>query len=449
MSISNEVVNVTITLGTRAAQAANFGVAAIFGDAPFNGGKLYELSSEGLSEMVTDGFTVNDRVYLLASAMSSQQPHTDQVLVYKRAALTTNVLEWTPLVTTEGTVYEFDLTYANVTSTITYTVGAAATVNIICDAIEILIDASAAGIAGAAVAPDNATATKLIFTGATPGEPVQITGANPALIKLLDVSTNAGIATDLAAAALDHSFYGFVIDSYSEAENNAAAAWAEANEKIFFAQSADSTNFVDSAGSGVAADFLAAAYNRSTVAQNGDGTSNVGAAALARQLALDPGTSSAAYKALSGETAGALRSGHISNAKGKNVLLYALDDGTPHTWFGKMASGRAIRIQQAIDLLNARIREAVLGVFLSNEYIPMSDNGFALMKGAVSGVLSAFASAGIILPAGGEGGFTVTVPKAATISDADKVAGKLSNLRFSATMPNDMTRVVVTGVVSF
>jgi hypothetical protein len=450
MSISNEVVNVTITLGTRAAAAANFGIAAIFCDAPFVGGKLYELSSEGLSEMVTDGFTVNDRGYLLAASMNSQSPHTDQVLVYGRSALTTSVLDFTPLVTTVGTKYEFDLTYKNVTSTISHTVPVGGnSVNAICDALEILIDASLAGIAGAAVAPDNATATKLTFTGGTTGEPVQISGANPALIKLLDVSTDAGIATDLAAAALDNSFYGFVIDSYAEAENNAAATWAEANEKLFFAHSADSTNVVDSAGTGVAQDFFSSAYNRATVVHNGDMPGNCAACVVARQLALDPGTSSSAFKNLSGVAADALRSTHISNAKGKNVLIYALDDGTPHTWFGKAASGRPIRIQQAIDLLNARIREAVLGTFLSNEFIPMSDAGFALMAAAVRGVLSSFASQGIITPAGETGGFTVTVPKAATISDADKLAGKLSNLRFACTMPTDMLRVEVKGNVNF
>lgn len=444
MPISNETANVTIILGTRAAQAESFDVAAIFCDAPFNGGTLYELSTEGLAEMIADGFLVTDYGYLAAAAMNSQNPHTSRVLVYKRAALTTSVLEWTPLVTTEGTVYTFDLVYKGVSSTITYTVGAAATVNIICDAVEILIDASLAGIAGAAVAPDNATATKLVFTGATPGEPVRVENANPQLIKLLDVSTDAGIATDLAAAALDHSFYGFVIDSFAETENNAAAAWAEANGKIFFAGSADSTNYKDAAGTGVAQDFFAAAYNRSTVATNALGTSFAAPTALARQLALPPGTSGSAYKALTGVTAGAVRSGQITNAKGKNVLLYALNNGTPHTWFGKMASGRAIRIQQALDLLDARIREAILGVFLSNEYVPMSDEGFALMTGAVRGVLSAFLADKIILP-----GFTVTAPKVANISDADKIAGKLPNLKFGCTMPNDMLTVQVLGNVSF
>lgn len=444
MSISNEIASVTIVLGTRAAQEANFGVAAIFCAAPFAGGREYELSTEGLAEMVADGFDDDDRGYVLASVMASQSPHTDTVLVYGRTSLTTSVVDLVPLVTTEGVTLSFDLTYKNVTSTIEYEIPGSATVNTICDALETLIDASDAGVAGAAVAPDNATATKLTFTGGETGEPVILSGINPSHFRVLDTSSNASIATDLAAAALDHSFYGFVIDSFAEAENNAAAAWAEANGKIFFAQSGDTTNTVDAAGSGVAKDFFDAAYNRSTVAVNGAGMSDVGAAAVARQLALDPGTSSAAYKTLSGVEAGAVRSGHITNAKGKNILLYALDEGQAQTWFGKMASGRAIRVQQALDLLDARIREAVKTAFLSNEYIPMSDGGFAIMAAAVRGVLARFQQQRIIEP-----GYTVTVPKVANISDADKIAGKLPNLRFGCLMPNDMLRVEVQGNVSF
>lgn len=445
MSISNLVANVVITLGTRAAQAANFGIAAIFCDAPFTGGRLYELSSEGLAEMVEDGFEPDqDRGYLLAASMNSQSPHTDQVLVYARTALTTSVVDLVPLVTTEGVVLSFELTYLNETSTIEYEIPASATINSICDALEALIDASAAGLAGAAVAPDNATATKLTFTGATPGEPVLLSGFNPKYFSVLDTSTNASIATDLAEAALDHSFYGFVIDSFAEAENNAAAAWAEANGKIFFAHSYDTTNVVDSAGSGVAQDFFTAGYNRSVVVNNFDGPGNCAACVLARQLALNPGTSAASFKSLVGVNADVLRSSYLANAKAKNVLVYALDDGTAHTWNGKMASGRPIRIQQAIDLLDARIREAILATFLSNEYVPMSDGGFALMVGAVRGVLSKFLADGIILP-----GFTVTAPKVADISDADKLAGKLPNLKFACVMPTDMLSVSVLGNVSF
>lgn len=445
MSVSTQVVSVNIVLGTRSPQAENFGIPGVFCNAPYFGGRLYELSSEGLAAMVTDGFTITQRGYKIVESMASQSPHADQVLVYNRTALTTSVVDLTPLVTTEGAVYAFTLTYAGVESDITYTVGAAATVNVICDAIEILIDASTAGIAGAAVAPDNATATKLTFTGATAGEPVMISGFNPAMLTVRDTSADAGIATDLTAAAASDEFYRFVIDSFSEAENNAAAAWAEANKKRFFAHSADTTNIADAAGTGVGKDFATAAYNRAVVVHSNDMPSSAAACLIARQSALDPGTSGYAFKELTGVAADNLTSSHLSNAAGKNVLVYGLDQGSPHTFFGKAASGRSLRIQDAIDLLDARVAEAVLATFLSNEYIPYSDAGFAQMESAVRGVLMAFLAQNIIL----REGLIVTVPKAASASSADKIAGRLNSLKFSCIMPTDLLKVVINGVVSF
>jgi uncharacterized protein DUF3383 len=440
MAISSEIVTGTITLSDRAPQAANFGVPAVFCNAPYIGGQSYEISPEGLAEMITDGFSLNSRGYELVSAMASQSPHTDQVVVYNRSALTTHVVEITPTVLTAGYIYSFDLTYQGVTSTITYTVGVSDTVNLICDALEIAIDASLAGIAGAAVAPDNATATKLIFTADTPGDFIQITGHNPVALKVLDVSTNAGIATDLAAAAIDHEFYAFVIDSYSEAENNAAAAWAEANEKLFLAQSADTTNILDSAGTGVGQDFVTAGYHRSAV-QYGQGS---GAAGLfARQLSQDPGTSSYAFKDIVGETPNALTASQLANAKGKNILPFVIQDGSRMTLFGKAASGRSLRITSAIDFINARIREATLTVFLNAEFVPYSDRGFAQMEAAVRGVLSQVEKRGIIDP-----GWLVTVPVAADQSTANKNAGLLDSVRFNCVLPGDVLKVIYRGSVT-
>jgi len=449
VGVSTQTVTGSIILGTRATQAQAFGTPAIFAKTPYTGGRLYELSSEGLAAMVTDGFAVTSRAYLLASSMAAQSPHTDTVLVYGRAALTTNVLNLTPLVTTIGTIYSFTLTYKGVASDISFTVDTA-TVDAICDSLQALINASPAGVAGITAAGDSGTATKLVLTGGTAGEPVQISNFSLARVKILDVSTDAGIATDLATALSDPnvSFYRFVIDSYSEAENNAAAAWAEANGNMFFAHSADSTNVVDSGGTGVGHDFFAALYNRSVVVHNNDMPGNCAACAVGRQSALDPGTSGYAYKTFAGPSADALTATQLANAAGKNVMVYALDNGTSHTFYGKAASGRALRVQNAIDLIDARVREAVLGVFLSNEYVPMSDEGFAQMQSAVLGVLNRFTIKGrdgFIEP----GTISVTVPKASSISDADKVAGKLSSLRFGCVIPNDMLSVKYQGVVSF
>lgn len=456
MSVSTSVVSLAITLGTRGANAAPFGTPAIFGKCPaaMGGGRLYELSQEGLAAMVTDGFVVTQRVYKLASSMAAQSPHADSVMIFPRALLTTCVLNWTPLNTTEGTIYAFDFTYKGITSSISYTVLSSSSVDIICDAVMALINASAAGTAagGTPAAGDSGTATKLVITGGTTSEPVQISGNNPALAKILDVSTDAGIATDLASAVTfctvnNKSFYRFVIDTFSEAENNAAAAWAEANGQRFYAHSADSTNVVDSAGTGVGNDFFTALYNRASVHHNGDMKGNQAACYVSQAAASNPGEFGAAYKTFSGPAADGLTAGQLSNADGKNINVYALDNGQSHTFFGKAASGRALRVQDALDVIDARIREAILSVFLSNAYVPMSDEGFAQQQAAVLGVLASFEKknrTGFIEP----GSITVTVPKKSAVSASNLTAGLLTPLRFGCVIPNDMVRVVVQGVVS-
>jgi hypothetical protein len=282
MHISSEIVSVAITLSDRAPSAANFGKAAVFCNAPFIGGREYELSPEGLSSMVTDGFATTDRGYQIVSSMASQSPHTDQVLVYNRAANNSQTIRLTPLITTVGYVYSFTVRSGTTETAISFTV-ATATVASIVTGLQALIDP----IAGVAAA-DNTT--HVTITPQSAGTHVQIDGLNPAAATLLDTSTDAGIATDLAAAATAHEFYAFVIDSYGEAENNAAAAWAEANKKLFIAQSADTTNIADSAGTGVGQDFFAAGYHRSAVFHSADMSGNGAAGLVARQLSQDPGT---------------------------------------------------------------------------------------------------------------------------------------------------------------
>lgn len=434
MAISSEIVTGTITLSDRAPQAANFGIPAIFCNAPFIGGKLYELSPEGLAEMVTDGFAVTDRGYLLASSMGSQSPHTEQVLVYNRAANNAQTLTLTPTVTTVGFVYEFEVQVGTTVTEISFTV-ATGTVAAIVAGLVALINP----ITGADAADST---THVTVTPTTAGTHVYINGA-PSALTVKDTSADAGIATDLAAAALVHEFYSFVIDSFSEAEANAAAVWAEANKKLFIHQSADSTDVDASAGSGVGADFFSAGYHRSAVLWTADMAGNAAAGLFARQLSQDPGTSSYAYKDIVGATPDALTTTRLANGKGKNLLLFSLSEGARHTFFGKAASGRSLRVTSAIDFIEARIKEATLAVFLNNEFVPYSDRGFAQMEAAVRGVLSLVESRGIIEP-----GWTVTVPKAADQSTANKNAGLLDAVRFQMVLPGDTLKVVYRGSVT-
>jgi hypothetical protein len=440
MTISSEVVSVAITLADRAPIAANFGTPAIFCNAPYIGGRSYELSPEGLAAMVTDGFALTNRGYLMAQSMCSQAPHTETVVIYNRAANNAQAIDLTPTNTTVGFVYEFELVSGTTAATITFTVVTGTVAAIVTG----IVAAIAASSVSALVTETDST-TKVTVAPTVAGTHIQVNGA-PRELTVKDTSPDAGIATDLAAAALVHDFYAFVIDSYSELEANAAATWAEANAKLFLHQSADTTDWADAAGTGVAKDFSTAAYNRSAVVPTRDMSGNAAAGLLARQLSQDPGTSSWAFKDITGADPDSFTATESTNLKGKNALPFILDSGARHTLYGKAASGRSFRITQAIDLLEARIKEAVLDVFLNNEYVPYSQEGFDQIEAAIRGVLSRFSKprTGFIDPTS----IQVVMPDPATATTADKAAGLINSVRFSCTIPADALRVVVKGTVA-
>ena len=443
MTISSLTATVAITLADRAANAAGFGTPAIFCQAPYVGGKLYELSPEGLAAMVTDGFSASSGVYFrgyqLASQMAAQSPHATNVMVYGRTTTYPSLLRLTPLVTAEGAVYNFDVRIGSLVTSISYAVPAAATVATVVTGLHALVNA----IVGVTSSDDT---THLSISPTTAGTIVQLKGVAPAYATVLDTSGNLGIENDLAAAVADPDtpeFFDFVIDSYCEAESTAAAIWAEANKRPFYAQTADTTNVADAAGTGIGQDFFTAGYNLSSVWHNGDMPGSCAACVVGRMAAFTPGTSAAHYKSLSSVSPDALSASHLANANGKNINLYALNSGTPHTFFGKMSSGRSIRLQRALLMLEARIKEAILNTFLGAEFIPMNVQGFGKMEAAVRAVLANFRSLGII-----EAGFTVSVPTPSSLTASDLANGVLKALTFSCVMAGDMQRVEVSGSVS-
>lgn len=445
MTISSSVVAVNISLGTRSPAAASFGTPAIFCQAPFVGSRLYELSSEGLAAMVTDGFSastgVYHRGYQLASAMDGQQPHATHVRVFARTGTNAEELQLIPLETTEGAVVNLSVQVGSTVTDLTRTVPASSDT-----ATEVTAWQALLGAVSGVDATDDTTHVTLEPTVA--GTYVQLKNVSVSQFGILDVSTNASIETDIAAAAgnLLTPFYRFAIDSYSEAENNAAAVAAEALDQIFYPQSADTTNVVDAAGTGIGQDLFTAAYNNTGLWHSLDMAGSVGVRQMARDAAFDPGTTASMYQQPSGAIADAYNATQLANAAGKNINLYALNGSTPHTWQGKAASGRSLRIQSAIHLMSARIKEAVLAAFLSNEFIPMSARGFALIEGAIRGVLSKFAKDGVIEPIGEN---SVTVPTVSELSAANLTGGILDSVKFNVIMPNDMQKVIVNGVVSF
>jgi hypothetical protein len=445
----SDIVSVSIAIQDSAPKAVEFDTIVVVADAPFLGGRLYSISPQGLSAMTTDGFATHARARQIISRMSGQSGGAGQAYVWGRTAQQTQTVDFTVdiALTAVGTVIAFDLSYAGVTSTISVTV-ATNTVNAILDLIEAAIDASAAGIAGVGVAPDNATATKLTLTAGTPGQFFQLDGF-PASIQLTDVSTaGTGFAAELAAmkAELGESVYGLLIDGYSESEIALAAAFAEANHMVFLGQTADNAVITNSS-TDIASDLETAGYTRSTVFfsryMSGDGA----AALLGRQLGQTPGSSNWHMQTLTGVSADTLSSAAHAFARGKNAITYTTDRNVAHTWDGKAASGRPFDITHGVDALQADIETRVYQVLLNAEKVPFNATGLSMIESPIRAALAA-AEGNIGVPGTIEPGWTVTMPSLQGYSSVDKAARLLRTVLFTAQMTGAVNSVTVAGTLT-
>ena len=443
-----EIVAVSIAIQDSAPKAVEFDTIAVVAKAPFVGGRLYSISPQGLAAMVTDGFATHSRAYQIMSRMSGQSGGAAQAYIWGRTAQQTQTVDLTVDIslTVVGTVISFDLSYAGVTSTISVTV-ATDTVNDILDLIEAAIDASAAGIAGVGVAPDNATATKLTLT-ASAGTFFQLDGF-PASIQLTDVSTaGTGYAAELTAmkAELGESVYGLLIDSYSESEIALAAAFALSNHMLFLGQNADNA-VITSSTTDIASDLETAGNTRATVFwsryMSGDGA----AALMGRQLGQTPGSSNWHMQQLAGVSADTLSSAAHAFARGKQAITYTTDRNVAHTWDGKAASGRPFDITHGVDALQADIETRVYQVMLNAEKIPFNATGLSMIKSAICAALTA-AEGNVGVPGTIEPGWTVTMPSLVGYSSVDKAARLLRTILFTAQMTGAVNSVTIAGTLT-
>lgn len=446
MAIS-DIVQVDISIQDSSPKAVAFDKILIVAKAPYVGGRDYSVSPAGLSAMTTDGFASYARARQLVSRMSGQTGGVGTVTVWSRVAQQTHVMDLTVDITKTavGSVLSFDLSYQGVTSTIEVTV-VTNTVNDILDLVESAIDASAAGLAGVGVAPDNATATKLTLTADTAGDFFQIDLGGEQAISLEDVSAaGTNFATELAAAkaSLGDSVYGLLIDGYSETEINLAAAFALANSMVFLGQSADQEILESGQTDDIASDLQTANNTRAAVAFTRNMSSDWAAGLMAQMLAQPAGSATWAFKQIEGAAADVLSTTHFNAARAKNALVYTTDRGEAHTWDGFAASGRFFDITHGADFLKADLETRVYQQFLNRPKIPFNATGFSIIETAMRGALGAAESSGLIEP-----GWFITFPDLPTYSSVDKAARLLRTVNFSAVLTGAIHRVVIAGTLT-
>lgn len=202
-------------------------------------------------------------------------------------------------------------------------------------------------------------------------------------------TASVGVEDELTSIANENGdFYGVVLASRAQADILQAAAWTEANQRLFVAQSSDA-GILTSGSTDVAALLSAASYERTALIYHGDDTEAADAAWLANRLSFDPDTNSTtfAHVTLAGVSVDTISVTSRTNVLGKNANVYLPLKSVGATYDGTCASGRYIDEVLTGDWFRSRIEEdhaqALLDASSRGEKIPHDGGGYAVFEAQV------------------------------------------------------------------
>ena len=274
---------------------------------------------------------------------------------------------------------------------------------------------------------------------------------NPSVNKIVVGRKDSNDATvDAALNAIaneNNDWYGIVVDQSLVSSFADVASWVETAKKFAILWITDVNAYDPSKSTDLASVLKLANRNRSAVfwhATPAGGADYPDAAWMGEGFPYEPGTSTWAYKTLNGVTPDTLLASQETALKNKNCNYYMTVGGVSITQEGKVASGEYIDIIIGTDWIEARLREAVYSALVNNRKIPYDDTGIAMIEGLVKGVLNEAASKGILQA----DSIAVTVPKYADIPQADKLARKLPDVKFSALYQGAIHSVTINGTIS-
>ncbi len=438
----NDIISVSISAQTTTVSRLGFGTPLIARFHDVFASVVREYKS--ITAMTDDGWPALDPAVLIATKIASQNPKPNSWKVGKRTSAFTQDVTLTPINTTVGFVYDFDIVVGAVTTNINRVNGGAETVATIVTALQGLIDA-VAGI----TATDNTTDVGIATD--TPGDLVDYVRISdqPDNWQFKDDTPDPGIAADLAAIEVvdPDGWYALLLDSNGEAEILASAAFIEARKKIFLCNTSD-TEVVDNVVTvDVMSDLQSFAYARTAIIYSQARLLNwSGAAWGGNRLSSDPGSSTWAYKTLAAVQVDAnLTGGQVSVIESKGGNVYRTIAGVNVTTFGITASGEFIDVTRFIDWLDQRIKERIFGVLINNAKVPFTDGGVDLMRAQILAQLNQGITAGGLAA---DPAPVVTAPLVADIDPADKAARILPDIFFTATLAGAIHTLVITGVLS-
>lgn len=152
-------------------------------------------------------------------------------------------------------------------------------------------------------------------------------------------------------------------------------------------------------------------------------------------LAANPGTTTYCYKNIATIPVDSLSETQAQNIFNKNANTFEYLAGQNITRYGTVANGNFIDIIMGIDFISARTKEAIYGLLVNNPKVPFTDSGITSIHNQINSVLNLAMDLQIISQ------YSVQIPKASTVSQADKAKRLLENIYINLTMSGAIQKV--------
>lgn len=452
MSLADYVV-ITIARDTAAITQPGFGTPLILGYTMTWNDRVRFY--QDLPSMVTDGFAVSSPEYLAATAVFSQTPRPVQVAVGRGANKPTHIQVIGVASVVASTIYNVNVVCPGATSstvttaTATYTSTGSPTN----DAIVAGLVASLNLVANknfTAVATGTAGSQVVTVTGSTPGAWFSLEVADVTLLTNKATTADPGVAADLTAITVAQpGWYGLHTSYNSQAYVTAAAAWIEANARIYVFSCCETAAITTTGGAGGSSDTLDALhtlnYTRTMGAYHSSPAAMLGAAWLGRMLPLDPGSATWKFKTLAGVAYTTFTSTQKTNLRSRQANGYENVAGLSITFEGTCADGEYLDAIVGDDWVTADMQTRVFNVLAQANKTEFEDSGVARVEAAVRATLKEAVDRKIYAK---DPKPTVTAPLVSAISSANKATRTLPSVKWFATRSGAIHKVNVQGTVS-
>ena len=402
------------------------------------------------SDMIADGFSDTDPLYLMVADAFSQTPKPSMVKVGRRQV---SALDITVAKVTSAGVYTVKVNSLNansetVSQTYTYT-NSGGTASAIATALQNLISNDTKAVVTATV-----TNEVITVTGKTDAAfAIEITNNMTQTVKTVDETI---AETMTAITSYDNSWYGWALADRTQENIIAAANWTETVRKLFGTSIAEAGAYNPDSITDTGYMLYNGNYYRTHWWYHKDANTDFPeTAVMARCFAIEPGGETWANKKLAAVTADGLNEGQYQAITNKNGNTFERFRNVSITQNGKVAAGEYIDVIRFRDWLQEEITVNVFNALINRDKIPYTDEGIAVVEAQIRKALQLGVRRGGIAPdeydenGNTNLGYTVEVPLAASISANQKASRVLNDVRFTARLAGAIHVVKITGSLTY